>query len=272
MRKIAVFPSLVTIANLVCGFAAVAALVDPDKRFAVFGSGELAAAWFIMLGMVFDMFDGKLARLAKATSDFGGQLDSLSDCVTFGLAPGMLIVSISTTLKYKEAVWLLAALYAVCAALRLARFNVEHSSAGHKQDYFKGLPSPAAAGLVASMVIFDLYPLNGAPLGALRTGVILPFIGLAAGLLMVSRVRYPHLMKWIFKGKKPFGDFVRLVVLCACIFWRPQYALVVLFSAYTVSGVVLTARAMITAKARGQRYAYSPPDREDTPQPDEKPV
>jgi CDP-diacylglycerol--serine O-phosphatidyltransferase len=271
MRKIAVFPSLVTIANLVCGFAAVAALIDPGKHFAVFGRGELAAAWFIMLGMVFDMFDGKLARLAKATSDFGGQLDSLSDCVTFGLAPGMLIVSIST-LRYKEAVWLLAALYSVCAALRLARFNVEHSSAGHKQDYFKGLPSPAAAGLLASMVIFDLYSSDGTPLRALHTGVILPFAGLAAGLLMVSRVRYPHLMKWIFKGKKQFGDFVRLVVLCACIFRWPQYAFVVLFSAYTVSGVVLTTRAMITARARGQRYVYPPADGEGTPHPDEKPV
>ncbi len=271
MRKIAVFPSLVTIANLVCGFAAVAALVDPGKHFTLFGSGELAAAWFIMLGMVFDMFDGKLARLAKATSDFGGQLDSLSDCVTFGLAPGMLIVSIST-LRYKEAVWLLAALYAVCAALRLARFNVEHSSVAHQKDYFKGLPSPAAAGLLASMVIFDLYPLNGTPLGALHTGIILPFIGLAAGLLMVSRVRYPHLMKWIFKGKRQFGDFVRLVVLCACIARWPQFAFVVLFSAYAVSGVVLTTKLLVTAKMRKQRYVYSPTDRERTPHPDEKPV
>ncbi len=269
MRKIAVFPSLVTVANLVCGFCAVAALVDPDKHFAVFGSRELAAAWFIMLGMVFDVFDGKLARLAKATSDFGGQLDSLSDCVTFGLAPGMLIVSIST-LKYKEMVWLLAALYAVCAALRLARFNVEHSSVAHQKDYFKGLPSPAAAGLVASMVIFDLYPLNGTPLRALHTNVILPFVGLAAGLLMVSNVRYPHLMKWIFKGKKRFTDFVRFVVLCVCIVALPQFAFVVLFSAYVVSGVVLTTRAMMTARTRRQRHAYSSPDYEPASHPSEK--
>ncbi len=269
MRKIAIFPSLVTIANLVCGFAAVAALVDPDKHFTVFGSSELAAAWFIMLGMVFDVFDGKLARLAKATSDFGGQLDSLSDCVTFGLAPGMLIVSIST-LRYKEAVWLLAALYAVCAALRLARFNVEHSAAGHKQDYFKGLPSPAAAGLVASMVIFDLYPLNGTPLGALHTNVTLPFVGFAAGLLMVSNVRYPHLMKWIFKGKKGFTDLVGFVVLCVCIVALPQFAFVVLFSAYTVSGVVLTVRSMVAARARRQPLGYTDPNREPAPHPDKK--
>ncbi len=269
MRKIAVFPSLVTIANLVCGFAAIAALVNPEKQLGLVGSGPIAAAWFIMLGMIFDMFDGKLARLANATSDFGGQLDSLSDCVTFGLAPGMLIVSVSTS-KYTEMVWLLAALYAVCAVLRLARFNVEHSSIGHKQDYFKGLPSPAAAGLIASMIIFDLYKVNNAPLGALHTNVTLPFTGLMAGLLMVSSVRYPHLMKWIFKGKKQFTDFVRLVVLCACIFRWPQYAFVVLFSAYAVSGVVLAIRSVVMAKARNQSSPYADQSRKPEPRPDEK--
>lgn len=269
MRKIAVFPSLVTIANLVCGFAAIAALVNPEKQFGLVGSGLLAAAWFIMLGMVFDIFDGKLARLANATSDFGGQLDSLSDCVTFGLAPGMLIVSVST-LKYTEMVWLLAALYAVCAALRLARFNVEHSTVGHKQDYFKGLPSPAAAGLVASMVIFDRYPMDGAFLGALRTDVTLPFVGLVVGLLMVSNIKYPHLMKWIFKGKKQFADFVRLVVLCACIFRWPQFTFVVLFSAYAVSGVVLAVRSVVVAKARSQPRPYADPSRKPTPHSNEK--
>lgn len=253
MRKIAVLPSLITAGNLVCGFTAVAVLVDPERRLAIFGSPVLTAAWFIMLGMAFDLLDGKLARIAKATSDFGGQLDSLSDCVTFGVAPGILIIAASTF--NTKLAWLLAVLYAVCAALRLARFNVAYSGAGHGEDYFKGLPSPAAAGLIASMVIFDEYSAQAmnSGLGALRTGVTLQMAGLATGLLMVSRIRYPHLMKWIFKGNKQFNDLVRLVVVCACIIWNPQFAFVVLFSAYAVSGPVVTARMLVAARMRRRR-------------------
>ncbi len=254
MRKIAILPSLITLGNLACGFAAIAVLVDPEQRLTIFGGGVLAAAWFILLGMAFDLMDGRVARMTKASSDFGGQLDSLSDCVTFGIAPGMLIVAMSS-LPYRGLVWLFAGLYVVCAVLRLARFNISCSDFSHEEDYFKGLPSPAAAGLVASMVIFDEYtaPLMGSNLGTLHAGITIPFVGLAAGLLMVSRIRYPHLMGWIFKGKKQFNDLVRLVVVCACIIWKPRFAFVVLFSAYAVSGIVVTARILAAGRSRRPR-------------------
>lgn len=243
MRRIAILPSLLTAANLACGFLAIAFLVDPQKNTHIFGGGLTAAASFIMLGMAFDVLDGKVARLTKGTSDFGGQLDSLSDCVTFGVAPGMLIVA-GSTIQYEGLVWLFAALYSICTALRLARFNVDRSPTSHDHDYFKGLPSPAAAGLVAAFVLFDRTD----AVGALHSEVTLPFVGLAAGLLMVSRVRYPHLMMWIFKGKKQFNDLVRLVVLCACILYWPAFAFVALFTAYAVSGIVLTTKIAVTAR------------------------
>jgi CDP-diacylglycerol--serine O-phosphatidyltransferase len=257
MRKIALLPSLVTLGNLVCGFAAICLLVHPDADVPFFESRIVAAAWLVILGMIFDVLDGKLARMTRVTSDFGGQLDSLSDCLTFGVVPGVLVIVISTL--QRQLVWLLAALYVVCAALRLARFNVEHSSKAHGEDYFKGMPSPAAAGLVVSAVIFDNYStviFNKQMLsGALRTEMTLPFIALVAGLLMVSRVRYPHLLGWVLKGKKQFADLVRIVFVCAFIAWRPQFALVVLFSAYAVSGIVQTTRMLVAAKWRARKDA-----------------
>ncbi len=230
-------------------------LVRPDVPLPFTDNRIVAAAWLIMAGMILDVLDGKVARMTRVTSDFGGQLDSLSDCLTFGVAPGVLVVVVSTL--QAQLVWLLAGLYAVCAALRLARFNVEHSASSKKEDYFRGMPSPAAAGLIVSAVIFDssvteIFGLRTQP-GALRTDVILPFVALAAGLLMVSRVRYPHLLGWILKGKKRFADLVRIVFVCAFIASRPQFAFVVLFSAYAVSGIVQTTRMVLAAKWRARK-------------------
>jgi CDP-diacylglycerol--serine O-phosphatidyltransferase len=208
-----------------------------------------------MFGMILDVLDGKVARMTRVTSDFGGQLDSLSDCLSFGIAPAVMVVVVSGL--QAQLVWLFAALYAVCAALRLARFNVEHSEHSKKDDYFKGMPSPAAAGLIVSAIIFDnsvteIFGLRTQP-GALRTDVMLPFVALAAGLLMVSRVRYPHLLGWILKGKKRFADLVRIVFVCAFIAWRPQFAFIVLFSAYAVSGIVQTTRMVVARKWRARK-------------------
>jgi CDP-diacylglycerol--serine O-phosphatidyltransferase len=256
MRKIAVLPSLITLGNLICGFAAICVLARPDVRLPFVEDRVVAASWLIMMGMILDVLDGKLARMTRVTSDFGGQLDSLSDCLTFGVAPAVLVV-VTSTLQ-AQLVWLLAGLYATCAALRLARFNVEHSAHTKKEDYFKGMPSPAAAGLIVSAIIFDRSVTQISSLktqaGALRTDVILPFLALTAGLLMVSRVRYPHLLGWILKGKKRFADLVRIVFVCAFIAWRPQFAFIVLFSAYAVSGIVQTTRMVVAAKWRARKH------------------
>src|SRR5262249_30610456 len=154
-----------------------------------------------------DVFDGFVARLARTASDFGGQLDSLCDAISFGAAPAFLLLRLGQDWQaptVRNAIPIIAALYMVCAIMRLARFNVENSPdpAAHKR--FKGLPSPAAAGCLATLamlrgqtpeILADYEPLLlafvkfGAPLGALLVA-----------LLMVSRVGYPHVPKQLLRG------------------------------------------------------------------------
>ena len=151
LKYVTILPSLVTILNGVCGFTAIA----------LAGKGEFAkAGYMILLAMIADMLDGRLARMSKSTSSFGGQLDSLCDVISFGVAPAFLMLKV---LEYKLAgfaefnlttiesflqrfIWLAAAAYISCAAIRLARFNVENEEDESAHMSFIGLPTPAAAG------------------------------------------------------------------------------------------------------------------------------
>ena len=118
----------------------------------------MLAGWLIFLAMIFDALDGHVARLAKTTSDFGAQLDSLCDVVTFGVAPAFLLVKMCPgfTFNHSQMVWIIAAAYACCAALRLARFNVETDDEDDHMN-FSGLPSPAAASVVGELRDFVLH-------------------------------------------------------------------------------------------------------------------
>ncbi len=212
IRTIAVFPTLLTLGNLICGFFAivVAARVETPVQPIVRGIdiidtyNVMLSGCLIFVGMVFDGLDGYVARLARTSSDFGAQLDSLCDVVSFGVAPGFLLVKICPqfTLVHNQAVWVIAAAFAACAALRLARFNVETSD-DDDHLYFSGLPSPAAAAVVAGFAIM-FYTLRqdanaAGRIAALKQAIdsilqtILPFFGLLVALLMVSRIRYPHI-------------------------------------------------------------------------------
>src|SRR6476619_3230651 len=177
IRTVAVFPTMFTLGNLVCGFFAivVAARVDAPTSTEIPTSTDIAfrhpthvmqdfnphdpthnimlSGWLIFLAMIFDALDGHVARLARTTSDFGAQLDSLCDVVSFGVAPGFLLVKMCPAFTYShDKIWLIAAAFAACAALRLARFNVE---SGEEDDHmhFSGLPSPAAAASIAGFAI-----------------------------------------------------------------------------------------------------------------------
>ena len=234
MKKIAVVPSLVTLGNLLCGFAAIvfaSAEVSPLEGGANF---ELAA-WLIFLGMVFDGLDGRVARMTGQTTDFGCQLDSLCDAVTFGAAPAVLVhrmVSASTEFHLPaQAIWLASALYAVCAILRLARFNVTTSADEESHDYFQGLPSPAAAGLVASLVL-----VNGCFHGE-RIVPFLPLAAIAGGLLMVSNMPYVHMLNRIVRGKKSFGYVVELTLFLLVITaLNARLTLACSFGAFALTG------------------------------------
>jgi len=237
MRKISILPSIITLGNLTCGFASIVLSAEAE------GESDPAkfvmAAWLILLAMVFDALDGQVARLTKTAGDFGVQLDSLCDAVTFGLAPGVLINRLSIYYgrpPMESIAWLFPIVYAICAILRLARFNMETGIEEEDHEAFRGLPSPAAAGQVATLIILD------ESLGAHRPLVgIMPFIGLGAGLLMVSRVPYVHMGNRLFKGQRPYTHLVTLIVLCIFMAFSYKLALACLFTSYVVFGLLMAA-------------------------------
>lgn len=244
-RAFAVLPTMMTLGNAFCGFAAItyAAKVGPDS--AVSAGGHLfVAAIYIFLAMFFDMLDGQVARWTHQTSEFGAQLDSLCDAVSFGVAPAFLMLQQSRQ-YHPRILWIIGVLYAVCAILRLARFNVE-SEEEPSHDYFSGLPTPAAAGVVASFPVaiwgLDRLPDTGHPfitrmlviLGdtVKLAGHLLPPIVLALACLMVSRVRYPHVFNQLFKGRRSRIQLIRIVFAVAVALLIKELALLILFSAF----------------------------------------
>jgi CDP-diacylglycerol--serine O-phosphatidyltransferase len=268
IRTISVFPVLLTLGNLVCGFFAivVAARVEKPRpeEFAepavVRGSDAAVApeatladqddvrnvmisGWLIFLAMVFDALDGYVARLSRTASDFGAQLDSLCDVVTFGVAPGFLLVKICPrfTIVHSETIWIIAAAFAACAALRLARFNVE---TGDEDEHlhFTGLPSPAAAAAIAAFAIMFYYlrQPNNAPRYAAEIDAVLqsvlPFFAVLVALLMVSRVPYPHVVNQIFRGQRSFGHVVAVVFAWVAVMVIRGYALPIICCAFVFYG------------------------------------
>jgi CDP-diacylglycerol--serine O-phosphatidyltransferase len=250
VKRIAILPTLLTLGNAVCGFASIhyASKIVPGSseeatRFYFFISSVL-----IFAAMIFDVLDGYVARLSKSASDFGGQLDSLCDAISFGLAPAFLLLRMCqewTQPELKHGVVVIAALYMVCALLRLARFNLENSPdpASHKR--FKGLPSPAAAGCLASIALLRADLLENwrwLDLDPSRAQFVLkayaPVGALAVALLMVSRFGYPHITKQLFRRRRQFSFLVQAVLLISVLAILRAPSLFVFFWAYALSAPV----------------------------------
>ena len=249
IRTVAVFPTMFTLGNLVCGFFSIVVASRVDSPQSIEESIDIPSSktiplrhpirnldpedpthnvmlsgWLIFLAMIFDALDGHVARLSRTTSDFGAQLDSLCDVVTFGVAPGFLLVKMCPQFSFlhREAVWIIAASFAACAALRLARFNVE---TGEEDDHlhFSGLPSPAAAASIAGFAILFYELRRGETPLAYAADIewwvqrILPFFAVMVALLMVSRIPYPHVVNQMFRGQKSFGHVVGLLFAIVAI-------------------------------------------------------
>jgi len=253
LKYVTVLPSLITLLNGVCGFTAII--------FASRGAFVLAC-YMVLLAMIADMLDGRLARMSKNTSSFGGQLDSLCDIISFGVAPAFLMLAVLQEYKLagfaqpkvafenflQRFVWLAAAAYISCAAIRLARFNVENEEDESAHMSFIGLPTPAAAGVVVSLIIFHqeiIFPeLSGgdtpAYLGFCESAIIyaLPFLVLGVAVLMVSRIRYPHILNQYIKGKKPFAHLIWLLLGLGVVVWNIQVALALIFCGFAASSFV----------------------------------
>jgi CDP-diacylglycerol--serine O-phosphatidyltransferase len=271
IRAVAVLPTLFTLGNLICGFFAIVVLsrierpVTPDFKptksikFDVKSDEGLKQAAqdlidsddpthnlmlsgaLILLAMLFDAVDGQLARITRATSDFGAQLDSLCDLVSFGLAPAILLVKMCPRFSYwhRDAIWCIAAVFACCAALRLARFNVE-SDSDDDHTMFAGLPTPAAAAAIGSFAILS-YSLRNEnavvtndnfQLYDLWMQRLVPLFAVVISVLMVSRLPYPHPLTQFVRGQRSFAQLIAIVFSLMVILIVWNYAVPLLCVAF----------------------------------------
>lgn len=268
LKAVAVLPSLATLGNLVCGFGAIymcalsIASGGGDLERATLSNSRieqwfptyLAIGAYLLLGaMAFDALDGRLARLTRKTSDFGAQLDSMSDMVSFGVAPAFLMLCIvrhmhwgasSTPLQtlWWRAEWAMFAVYACCAAIRLARFNVENVADESAHRYFRGLPSPGAAAVVVSMVILheEFLRKMSPEWKTLMLQGVAPPLTMLIGLLMVSRFRYPHLVNTVLRlrGRRPLSHVIVMLAVIGVAFLRPHATFVALSLGYALIGPI----------------------------------
>jgi CDP-diacylglycerol--serine O-phosphatidyltransferase len=249
-------PSLATLGNAICGFGAMYVVVlEPANAGADWWTQWfahhrfLASAYLIFLAMVFDALDGRLARFTRHTTDFGGQLDSLADVISFGVAPAFLalqlfrheVAHLFLPVALSRLIWAFGAIYLSCAALRLARFNVSNEHGEQHHFSFLGLPSPGAAGTVAGMVLMqqelalhDRFEF----MDKLATACVwlLPIIVLLTGLLMVSAIRYPHLVNKYLRGKRSMARLLVTLSFLLLIVVAHRYVLALGTLAYSLSG------------------------------------
>ncbi len=224
LRKgVYLLPNLLTTGGLFCGFYASVTTLQGEFRVA-------AAA--ILIALIFDSLDGRIARMTKTSSRFGAEYDSLSDLVAFGVAPGLL--------AYRWALepwgawgWLAAALYVVCGALRLARFNVQ--SGVVDKESFVGLPIPAAAAVIATTIwVYDYLGGEGT---TSKHMTLLMLVYVLAGL-MISTIRYASFKDLNLRDRQPFGLLVVGIILLQLTIAEPQIMLFAITGAYTLSGPV----------------------------------
>jgi CDP-diacylglycerol--serine O-phosphatidyltransferase len=238
-RGVYLLPNLFTTGALFAGFYAVIAALRGD-----FGSAPIA----IFFAMVFDSLDGRIARLTNTSSKFGAEYDSLSDMVSFGVAPALVMFSWALGDLGKFG-WSAAFIYVACAALRLARFNTQIDSAD--KNYFTGLASPSAAAIVASTIwvcndeglVGDALPHELAVLMGVLTAV--------TGFLMIANFPYYSFKNIDLRGRVPFVVIIAVVLVFGLVTVDPPRILLIAFLAYAVSGPVLRLRNARRQKSAG---------------------
>jgi len=222
-RGIYLLPNIFTLGAMFAGFFSI--ISSAGQHFG-------PASWAILIAMVLDSLDGRVARLTQTQSEFGAELDSLSDLVSFGLAPAML--SYYWLLHgLDKAGWLSCFIFMACTALRLARFNSQAENSDCR--YFRGLSSPMAAGLLATLVLVC----EGLGWRVVNMSYILFVIVIFAGLLMVSTLRYRSFKDVNLGGKVPFAVMLFIVMILVLISYSPDRTLFILFASYVLSGPVM---------------------------------
>ncbi len=222
-RGIYLLPNLLTLGSLFFGFFAIVKALHHDFE---------SAAWAIMAAGIFDGLDGRVARLARAESQFGIELDSLVDLVSFGLAPALLMYCWSIA-SFDRIGWLATFIYIACGSLRLARFNVQFHTV--ERNYFQGLPIPCAASMITTTVIFYHHVFGkGFPV---RNWWLLGMTAVL-GLLMISTIRYRSFKQLDFRSRWSFFSLVFVVGLIAVIALEPEIMLFGLCALFVLTGVV----------------------------------
>jgi CDP-diacylglycerol--serine O-phosphatidyltransferase len=222
-KGIYIVPNLFTSGNLFCGVFAI---------ISVFNAEYVVASVAVLIAAIFDSLDGKMARFTKTTSRFGVEYDSLADLVSFGVAPGLLIYSWALS-SYGRLGWIAVFLFIVCGALRLARFNVQVGTV--ESSHFVGLPIPAAASLISTMVMFDSYILH---VGGEIKPVLILSVTYVLAFLMVSNIRYRSFKNLNLRDRKPFSALIGIILFIIVLSTYPQITLFFVFALYALSGVM----------------------------------
>ena len=247
--KIYLLPNLMTAGNLFCGFAAVLRIYDgaQDGDFTMAAHKFHDAIWFILAACIFDLLDGRLARLGGHESAFGREFDSLADVISFGMAPALLVYQIVLG-EFQNLGWMIAFVYLVCGALRLARFNcvaANGGSAGADKN-FTGFPIPAAAGVIASITLFLLWLDEGErTIG--RWKYALPPLMLFLSFMMFSKFRYPSFKAINWRTTQSIPRFLFLFFLLAVTVKFYQWMTAIIFLLYLLYGFL---RPFLSPKRR----------------------
>jgi len=252
-KGIFIIPSLFTCGNMAFGILSIFSSIDGHF---------IRAAWLLLGALACDILDGRIARMTNTTSDFGMELDSLSDLVSFGMAPGIMVYTLVLNTMGKIGI-AIAILYVLCCALRLARFNVLAQS-GEVQKHFVGLPTPASAGVIISFVLsYELlapgdFPLNFKTIPLLMTLMpkffkAMPIVITVLSFLMVSNIPYMSFKKVKLTRVRTIEFFALMIVLIILVVVYPQNIFFIIFSIYAASGLIFyLPRILMRRKNRGK--------------------
>ncbi|NND99394.1 MAG: CDP-diacylglycerol--serine O-phosphatidyltransferase [Pirellulaceae bacterium] len=258
---LAVLPTLLTLGNAVCGLAAIAIIISDSQALDWAPEQKLFVAGLLIFGgMLFDALDGSAARMTGQASQFGAELDSLCDAVTFGTAPAVILWQMSDAFP-QRLIWGIGVLFTLCVLIRLARFNVE-TSEDDTHDGFEGLPSPAAAGTLAAFAIAipelisvatdELYPEQIRIIAQRSLDLshyFLPALALALAYLMVSRFQYPHVFQQWVRGRRAMHQIGQALFVLFGVFLLHWLALPLFFTYFAFASPV---RSLVDRKMPAQ--------------------
>jgi CDP-diacylglycerol---serine O-phosphatidyltransferase len=244
-RGIYVLPSLFTVGTLVCGYVAILSTLKMEFDYAAIAIG---------CGVLFDMLDGRIARLTNSTSDFGREFDSLADVITFGVAPAFLAFSwgvrpvaelygTQRIQHLREVGWIVTFAYLICGVSRLARYNIQSSRPSADRRYFVGLPIPGAAGVVAAIIHWAKVPVNDWVYEPAWLAILA-----CLAFLMVSRMRYPAFKTLDLRRRRSYLAIVFIGLVAYAIWAYSEPALLTLALTYALSGPL----ARLTSRIRPQ--------------------